>query len=759
MNGINGNMQPTLGHISTGSGEDKGIPAGYLILNMGPFAGDRKVGDTTDDDETFTVSHIGGAAGDETVQIDSQATTQTLSHIKGIYAEGGDGNNIITIKSGVVSPVILYGGFNNALHPGPHNPPGHNQLYSADGPATLYAGDGGDEIVAGSGDANIYGGAGNDNLVGGTGHCYIKAGSGHSKLTGGGGVSTLDGNDGASDIETAGSGDDTLIGGTGGNNTYIINNPYDPSNPTAPSGKILTSAGQGIRIFGHGASNQLILDKGGGAGFTETYNYGPGNGDGIITTTNGAASQTVTFTSLGGPIFDTVTTDSVAVNGSSSPNTIQVIDGNFAYGASPTNPPTQTQATAHNLTGFNIDSFAPTFLANKATMNLYSQGGGDTVLLDNPTPADELTNLNVYLGKGINMVNVAATGTGVTTTIDGTLSQTNTYNVGLYFLQSPNGSYFSSSLPYGSTVLDYPSLNGVQGALIVKGSGSDSMNDNDSGPASDRSGKLTTTTLTGLGMGPSGITFSGLIKLNLSVGPGASATDTFDITDAVVRSLVTGPTYALFDQNPVGKLSVTYDIGSVHVNTGTPGSFVGPLATLTLFEGYSPWVLHEVIDPPANNNGSSGSGKPTPNPTTPNSGNSSGPQTPATPSGTGSNGGSVPTDPPVTTTAPSTGTQGNTTTTPALPPGNTITAPVNEQPEPTAGESPVADNGPVTTASAPPSGGSFATPNASAAPAPDLPPLLALFEQELQWVETEWAELESVWLQILSNYETFLFHR
>ncbi len=49
----NANKQPTLGHISTGTGEDNGIPAGYLVLNMGPFAGDRSVGDTSDDDETF----------------------------------------------------------------------------------------------------------------------------------------------------------------------------------------------------------------------------------------------------------------------------------------------------------------------------------------------------------------------------------------------------------------------------------------------------------------------------------------------------------------------------------------------------------------------------------------------------------------------------------------------------------------------------------------------------------------------------------
>jgi hypothetical protein len=404
MTGVDANPQPTLGHLSTGMGADAGIPTGYLVLNMGPFAGDRGVGDTSDGNETFAVSHLGGAANDESLQIDGMGSTSgPFKHVKGIYAEGGNGNNIITVKAGVLSPVTLYGGFNNALHPGPHNPPGQNQLYSADGPANLYAGDGGDHIVAGSGDANIYGGAGDDNLVGGTGHCYIKAGSGHSNLRGGGGVSTLDGNNGASDIETAGSGDDHLIGGTGGDNTYIIDNPNNT---------ILASIGAGIVITGSGAQNQLIITGKGDPGFAETYNYGPGNGDGTIATTNGTVSQMISYEGAG-PIFDSLGAGSTALNATGGADTINIGDATSSFQVNSDSSP-----KGNNL-DVSIDSFAQTLLDNKTTVNVYGRGGGDTATIDSHHGADGLTNLNLFLGSGTNIANVRATPGGVTTTADG----------------------------------------------------------------------------------------------------------------------------------------------------------------------------------------------------------------------------------------------------------------------------------------------------------------------------------------------------
>ncbi len=444
------------------------------------------------------------------MQIAALGFTQSFNDVQRNLRGGGDGNNIITVKGGVVSPVTLYGGFNLALHPGTQST-GHNQLYSADGTANLYAGDGGDEIVAGSGDANIYGGAGPDNLVGGTGKCYIKAGSGNSKLRGGGGISTLDGNDGASDIETAGSGDDTLIGGTGGKNTFIVN---DPDN------SILASTGTGISITGKGASNQLIISGKGDPSFSETYNYGPGNGDGTIATTNGTISQSITYTGLA-PIFDSLGAGSVTLNATSGPDTINIGDGSSSFQENSNNAP-----TGNNLY-VQIDSFEATLLDNKTTVNVYGMGGGDTATIASQNGADGLANLNLFLGSGTNAVNVQAMPTGVATTVDGTAAgAANTFNVG------------SNEPSASGDVLDE-----IQGALTIKGSGgSDTLNVSDIASTVSKTGTLTSSTITGMGMGPQGVAFSGVSTVNVTLGGGSNNQFNIQSTLAGVSYVVSGST-------------------------------------------------------------------------------------------------------------------------------------------------------------------------------------------------------------------------
>src|SRR5208337_927373 len=61
---------------------------------------------------------------------------------------------------------------------------------------------------------------------------------------------------------------------------------------------------------------------------------------------------------------------------------------------------------------------------------------------------------------------------------------------------------------------------GIAGSLVVVGSGSDTMNVDDTGNTTGQSGTLISTTLTGLGMGASGITYSGLSALNINLGSG-----------------------------------------------------------------------------------------------------------------------------------------------------------------------------------------------------------------------------------------------
>jgi len=70
-------------------------------------------------------------------------------------------------------------------------------------------------------------------------------------------------------------------------------------------------------------------------------------------------------------------------------------------------------------------------------------------------------------------------------------------------------------------------VDNIKGPLVIVGSGADTLNLDDTGSASPKTGTLTESTLTGLGMGPAGITYSGVSALNISLGSGGN---TFAIT-------------------------------------------------------------------------------------------------------------------------------------------------------------------------------------------------------------------------------------
>ena len=93
--------------------------------------------------------------------------------------------------------------------------------------------------------------------------------------------------------------------------------------------------------------------------------------------------------------------------------------------------------------------------------------------------------LNINLGSGNDTFNVQSTNAITVTTLN-TGSGTNTINVG------------SLTPTLSGGIVD-----NIQGALIIVGSGSDTLNMDDTGSTIDKSGTLTATTLTGLGMGGS----------------------------------------------------------------------------------------------------------------------------------------------------------------------------------------------------------------------------------------------------------------
>src|SRR5262249_6115193 len=86
-----------------------------LRLNMGPNANTRNFHPEIID-EMFTVMHVDGMAGDETVDVTAFGATQRYYHIKDIFADGGSGNDTVILqrssakKMGVLSQATLLGG-------------------------------------------------------------------------------------------------------------------------------------------------------------------------------------------------------------------------------------------------------------------------------------------------------------------------------------------------------------------------------------------------------------------------------------------------------------------------------------------------------------------------------------------------------------------------------------------------------------------------------------------------------------------------
>ncbi len=128
--------------------------------------------------------------------------------------------------------------------------------------------------------------------------------------------------------------------------------------------------------------------------------------------------------------------------------------------------------------------------------------------------------LNVSLGTGNDTFNVLSTSAATRLNTGGGL---NTTNVG-------------SLAPGVGGIVD-----NIQGALTVVGNGADTLNVDDTGSTTNKSGTLTDTTLTGLGMGSGGITYSGAGVLNVSLGSGNDSFAINEVSNPTVTTIDGGP--------------------------------------------------------------------------------------------------------------------------------------------------------------------------------------------------------------------------
>lgn len=253
------------------------LDGGVLRLNMGSRAEYRLEIDTVDKTEAFTVVHIDGTAGNETVEVqwgNYRAQFQNVGSV--VIEDAGVGDDVIDLR-GILSPTEVHGGA------------GNDTIYMGDGSdSSAYGDDGNDTIIAselaGLVNLEIHGGAGNDVLTGGGSAITIHGGAGVDTITGTAFADHLYGDDGddwidglaGDDVIEGGNGNDWIEGGVGNDwirgdagNDYIRGSRGDDDidggdgddEILGGAGNDLLAGGNGSdKIYGHGGIDLLIGD-------------------------------------------------------------------------------------------------------------------------------------------------------------------------------------------------------------------------------------------------------------------------------------------------------------------------------------------------------------------------------------------------------------------------------------------------------------------------------------------------------------------
>ena len=161
--------------------------------------------------------------------------------------------------------------------------------------------------------------------------------------------------------------------------------------------------------------------------------------------------------------------------------------------------------------------------------------------------------LNLHLGGGGDTLNIQSTAAGATSTLRPLAGSPNTFNIG-------------SKAPATGGIVD-----NIQGSLVIEGTGADTLNVDDSGSTISKTGTLTFSTLTGLGMGSQDISFSGTSSVNLALGSGANNQLNIQSTASGVSTTVSGSSG-----------TDTFHVGNQANNSAHDGSVLnsiqGPLA-------------------------------------------------------------------------------------------------------------------------------------------------------------------------------------
>ncbi|MCH9793687.1 MAG: VCBS repeat-containing protein [Planctomycetes bacterium] len=180
----------------------------------------------------------------------------------------------------------------------------------------------------------------------------------------------------------------------------------------------------------------------------------------------------------------------------------------------------------------------------------------------------QIDNLTIGLGSGDETFTVRDTQADTTTTI------TAGYGANSFFVRGTSGTTIiktasddlTDTIVLGSRSPGPGSmLNRIQGAVGVVGSGIDDVVVDDSGDRNTRAGTLTASSLLGLGMGPSGLTYSGISRFDISLG---AVNDFLHIMETHQRTAYTVAANAGDDTISLGAGDIDTLMGHVVVSGG-----------------------------------------------------------------------------------------------------------------------------------------------------------------------------------------------
>ncbi len=507
------------------------FPGDSLIVNGGAAGNTFNVTGFTIDGLGATVSY----EGMESLTINAGGATAFNVNGDSIptWLNGGSGNDTFNINSNIVSLYLAGAAGNDS-----YNINANSGMLTATGDSGNDAGSDSFTVNGNSGTLTLNGGAGGDSYVinGNSGTLTANGGAGNDSFTvnslsspatlkGNGGNNSFTVNAPLSAALTVNGGntigDVLTINGTMGNDYFNVTGSV-VSGVDAP----ITYAGTNLVINGVAGNDTFQIDGtsafttriSGGIYGNDTFNVqaatGPlyliGGAVGNNTFNLGSLAPIVggTLANLVGPIFITGGANLMRLIslGATGINTVNVDDSGDMAGNSGT-------LTSSTLTGFGMGA------------------GVNFVSVDF---------MNITLGPGADTMNVQGTNSTTVTRLN-TGSGANVINIGS---EEPNAGGI---------------INGIQGPLIVIGSGADTMDVDDTGGTGAKTGTLTATTLSGLGMGTGGITYSGLAALNISLGSGGN---TFTISNTSATTVTT-----LNSGSGNDTVNLLTDSGTTNINT------------------------------------------------------------------------------------------------------------------------------------------------------------------------------------------------